>query len=201
MPNVPFLPGVPTLSSYGANVATLLVADVFQFVSSLFVPQWGIFFAGVPVILADNVVSVDFKQEWSISNYPVEEGAFESYDKVNSPFEARVRFSAGGSIFERKALIESVNAVANSLSLFDVVTPEETYRNVNVYHYDYHRSADRGAGLIVIDVWCLEVRTSAVAAFSNTQSPSGASPVSGGAVQAQPATSDQTQAITSGGLQ
>lgn len=201
MPNVPQLPGVPILSSYGANVATVLAADVFQFVSSLFVPQWGIFFGGVPVVLADNVVTVDFKQEFSISNFPIEQGAFESYDKVGSPFEAKVRFSAGGSILSRRALIDSVNAVSVSLDLFDIVTPEETYRSVNVFHYDYHRSADRGAGLIVIDVWCQEIRQNAVAAFSNTQAPSGASPVSGGTVQTSPATSGQDAQITNGTLQ
>ena len=74
--------------------------------------QWGVFSGGAPVITADTVTSLDYKQEWAISDFPVERGAFESYDKVALPYDARVRFAAGGSAANREALLGSIAAVA-----------------------------------------------------------------------------------------
>jgi hypothetical protein len=199
MANVPQVPGVPPLSSFAASAITLLVADAITLLGGLLVPTWGIFLNGVPVIEADSVVSLDYKQEWSISNYPVEQGAFESYDKVQTPFEARVRFSAGGSQANRQALLDSIAAIAGDLNLYDVVTPEAIYQSVNVQHYDYSRQAQRGLGLMVVDVMVVQVRVSQPTAFSNTQQPNGANPQSAGQVQPVAATPAQDTSLLSAG--
>lgn len=201
-PNVPNVPGVPPLlrnPNAIFSTVTLLAADV-SFLLGLFLgPQWGLFrTSGEVVVAADSVVSFDFKQDWTVSNYPVEPNAFASYDKVELPFTVRLRFSSGGSEFDRRALINSIDNIAGTLELFDAVTPERVYPSVNVMHFDYDRTAVKGVGLLIIDVWCIEVRVAQDAAFTssgtgqsstaqisgiNTKSPSGASPVSGGTVQ------------------
>lgn len=188
MPNVPKVPGVPILASYSSFVGTLLIADTIASLTALFRTQWGAFKNGIAIIFADNVVDLSFKQDFSISNYPIEQGGFESYDKVASPFEVRVRFSSGGSLLERQSLLKSVNVVDNSLELFDIVTPEAVYIGVNMMHFDYQRAADRGAGMIVIDTWWMEVREAAQAAFSNTKAPSGSGVVNGGTTPTTAAT-------------
>lgn len=202
-PNVPNFPGVPALPRSPNAIAStihLLVADASFIFGLFFGPQWGIFRSGGdPVVVADSTVSFDFKQDWSISNYPVEPNSFASYDKVQRPFDVRLRMSAGGSEADRRALINSIDAIAGTIELFDVVTPEKVYRSVNVTHYSYDRTAIKGAGLIVIDIWLLQIRVASDAAFtssttsttgvpgaqtlSNTKAPNGASPVSGGTVQ------------------
>ena len=192
MPNVPHVPGVPPLSSYAANAITLLVADAAVSAIAAFLrPSWGVFKNGVPIIVAESVVSVDYRQEWLLSTYPVEEGAFESYDKVQTPFENRVRFMSGGPEGARQILLNSIDAIAGDLNLYDVVTPTKTYTSVNVMRYDYARAAGRGLGLLVVDIVLQQVRVAVPAAFSNTQAPSGASPTSGGQVQPSSATSGQ----------
>ena len=184
MPDVPKVPGVPPLASYLPNAISLLARDLVpQFIGGA-PALWGLFKDGVPVVAAENVASFDYRQSSTISDYPLEKGAFESYDKVATPFDVRLRFSAGGSEFARQALLDSVAAIQKTLDLFDAVTPEEIYESVNVVHYDYRRTSQNGVGLIVVDVWCLEVRETATAAFSNTKTPSGASTVSGGTVRA-----------------
>lgn len=203
-PNVPDVPGVPPLLR-NPNVAiaaiSLLVRDALAFFLGSGPTQWGIFKNGFPVVLADSVISFDYKQDWSLSDYPVEQGKFETYNKVNSPFHTRVRFSSGGDESTRSNFIESIAAIAGTTDLFDVVTPEKVYQGVNVAHYDYRRTAASGLGLIVVDVWLLEVRDTATAtftntnqglttatfndrfAFQNTQQPSGANALNTGVVQ------------------
>lgn len=183
-PNVPIALGVPPLPrSPVATVAaiSLLVADAISFFGLSIAPRWGIFRDGLPVVIADSVVTFDYKRDWTIANYPVEKGAFESYDKVSNPFEPRIRFAAGGSEVERQLLLDSIAAIAGTLDLYDVVTPEVIYQSANITHYDYRRSAHSGVGLLVIDVWLMEVRVTATSAF--TKSASSASVQNNGIVQ------------------
>lgn len=214
MPNVPKVPGVPPLLSYAVNAVTLLTADFFGGSFGLGRPQWGLYKDGAPVIIADSVVSFDYKQGWTVADYPIEAAAgsnqasgFESYDKVASPFEVKMRFAAGGTEDARAALLASVEAIAGTLDVFDAVEPEKIYQNVTIAHYDYRRG-NGNAGLIVIDLWCVEVRTAAAPAFSNTgttgtafqngntKEPSGASPGNGGDVQSIPVSPTSTLKIT-----
>lgn len=199
-PNVPIAPGVPPLSRDPLIVigtVQLLTQDAAGILSGF--PQWGIFLNGFPVVLADNVVSVDYKQDWTISDYPLEQGAFESYDKVAHPFECKVRFSAGGSVGNRQSFLNSIAAIAGNLTLYDIVTPEETYTSVNITHYDYRRTSINGVGLITVDVWAVQVRVTATASFQNVTSPTSASPQNGGIVQTNMPTSSVVSMFASGG--
>lgn len=176
-----------------ADILELLTQDAFGLLSGVFQQQqWGIYFGGVPVIVSDNVVSMEYRQQWSISDFPVERGAFESYDKVQVPYDARIRFSAGGSQANRSAMLASIAAVAGDTNLYDVVTPEAVYLSCNFTHYDYSRRSNEGLGLLSVDIWLIEVRQAVSAAMSNTQDPSGASQVNGGTAQTAPATSAQS---------
>lgn len=182
-----------------ADLVSLLTADVLGAITNLFRPQWGLFQGGQPVVTSDNVASFAYKQEWTVSDYPVEGGAFASYDKVQVPFDVRLRYTAGGSITNRQALLDSIASIAGTTDVFDAVTPEETYQSVNVTHYDYNREAVNGVGLLKVDVFCVQIRTTATAVFSQTQSPSGADPVSGGTVQ--PTVPTPQQSLLSTGFQ
>ena len=151
MPNVPNLPGVPALSSYGADSGALLAADVATVVSAFLPRPWGIYYQGQPVIVPATVASLtlgslnsvvpalsvavsllglpnllpvvastvefDFDQEWTIADYPQEQGAFQSYDKVQLPFECRVRLACGGSASQRQTFLNTIFAIAGGSPL------------------------------------------------------------------------------------
>ena len=182
-----FLPGLPALP-VGVDIFDQAV-QLFADAVSLFFgqgPEWGIFLDGQSVITADNVLTVSYRQDWRLSTHPQEEGAFATYNKVATPFEAKVRFSTGGTASDRQAFIDSIAAIAGDLNLYDVVTPEAVYASCNVVHYSYDRKAET-AGIIAVDVWLEEVRVVGATSFSNTQSPGAAGQTQGGLAQAQPA--------------
>lgn len=178
------LPGLPALPASVTvfQQATLLIADALTLASALVRPQWGIFLAGVPVILADNVVTLEYSQDWRLSTYPQEQGAFATYNKVAMPFSAKVRFSTGGTVQDRQAFLLSVAVIAGNLLIYDIVTPEQVYLHCNVVHYDYKRAA-HDVGLIAVDVWLEEIVLAGAATFSNTQDPTGSARVDNGLVQ------------------
>jgi hypothetical protein len=111
--------------------------------------------------------------------------ALSRYNKVQIPFGIVLRFSTGGSLADRQALLESIEAIIGSLDLFDAVTPEKTYSGVNPMHRDYHRSAENGQGLLTVDLHCELVNGGVESEFGNTQSPTSAGQKDNGQVQPQ----------------
>src|SRR5271168_4131375 len=197
---VPFLPGVPVLSAYAdpPGLANALLTEDGAGVFSNAQPiQWGLFLNGVSVIDADVVATFSFKQEFSVSDYPLEQGAFASYDKVQIPQEVRFRFTSGGSQANRQALIDSVKAIAgDTTNFYTAVSPEQTIENVTVTHWDYARN--NAVGLLSVDVWVINIQVPAATPdFQNTQSPSGASPQIGGMVQPSATPTTNTPPLTS----
>jgi hypothetical protein len=157
---------------------------------------------GVPNLVPATASTIDFEygQDWPISNYPQEQGAFQSYNKVTLPFDVKVHVASGGSPSARQAFLSTCLAIANSLSLFDVVTPEMTFTSVCCSHIDWRRSADRGQTLIVVDLWFQLISVSASTGFSNTQQPGESSQQALGSVQAQQPSTSVTNSISVGGV-
>lgn len=159
-------------------------------------PTWGVFDRnGNAVITADTVISLDFKKDWIVADYPLERGAFTSYDKVENPSETRIGFWSGGSLINRQRLLRSIKAIAGDYNLYDIVTPEETFTSMNITHYDYRR-VDGAAGYISVVVWFQQIRVTVEAALS-TAEPNGAPTVNDGQVQTSPATSQQESVLSS----
>jgi hypothetical protein len=188
MADIPDVPGVPALSSFSASPVVLLTEDAIASVLDFFVggPQWGIFLNGAQAFPYNSVVDFDFKGDSTVADEPIEEGSFVSYDKVQHPFDVRVRVASGPGESDRQALLVAARAAKDDLNLYTVVTPEDTYSSANITHVDWKRSAENGVGVVVVDFWFQEIRQSATSTFSNTQSPTVAGQQSGGNVSAQP---------------
>ncbi|WP_123834246.1 hypothetical protein [Methylobacterium currus] len=156
-------------------------------------PQWGLYRQGRPAVTAESVVAFDHKADWAVSDHPLEKGSFESFNKVAIPFDVRLIFTAGGTEARRATLLNSLRAIAGDLNLYDAVTPETVYRDVNIVHLDYRRTAQAGAGLLIVAVWCQEIRQTSPStggSGSSTAAPSGAGQENGGTVQ--PSSVDET---------
>ena len=180
------------------NTASLLVADA-SIIKQLFnKPQWGVFKEGKSIADADSVLTFDYRQDSKVSDYPQEKGAFQSYNKVATPFDARVQLTKGGTEADRAAFLASIETAAASLDLFDVVSPEKVYRSANLERFDYRRTAQAGVGLITVDLWLTEVRETVETRFAKAKKPSGAAAISGGIVQAKTSAASVQSAVSTG---
>lgn len=170
-PNVPPLPGVPPLFASPRGVinllgggAALMTADSLFGAGFFGQQQWGIIDSqGNAVAMFDNVVSVEYRHEMNISNFPVEQGAFQSYNKVQVPWDCRVKFSTGQDVETRAAFLNAIEVAVLSLGFYAVLTPEAQYPSANLIHMEYERSQQRGNNLLIVDVWLQEVRATAQA--------------------------------------
>src|SRR6266849_2857706 len=124
--------------------------------------------------------------------FNIEEGGFDTYDKVDTPFTNRVRMSSGGSQANRQALLDEIDAIAGNLELYDVVTPERVWSHVNFQGYELVRTSSNVAGMIIIDIVLNEIREDAGTTFTNTKSPTATSPKDNGTVQSSSSSSSLT---------
>lgn len=197
-PNVPFAAGVPPVPRDPARSPssdeTRLTRDS-QAIDRLAASQWGIFDDnGANVLTPDNIVSVGYSSEFRISDYPLQGGKFESYDKVATPAQNRVVLTKGGTLNERQIFLTKLDTIRDDRRLYSVLTPERAYFDVNVERVTLERDTTKGAGLLTVEIVLREIRQTATAAFSSSQTPSGADEVNDGSVQPK-ATSQSGQDI------
>lgn len=201
-PDVPVALGVPPVQR-NPNVPNVSVERLTKDADSLSTDQsiiWGIFGqSGGLALRPDNITAFEFQREYRISDYPIEEGSFESFNKVTLPYDIRVVMTKGGSLSDRKTFLDAVDAVVASLDLYTIVTPERAYVNANLVRQDYRREATSGVSLLMVELHAVEIRTKVSVQFSSSSTgpladarrilfgdahaPSGANPRVNGSVQ------------------
>jgi hypothetical protein len=184
-PNVPALLGVPQLArsllaptSAPPTIGTQATSGAL-WQSTQAAPVWGVFTQatpdfgfgaspGVQAIIPDSVTDFGWRQEYRVSNYQIQQGQFASYNKVIVPFENSVTLTKGGSLSERTAFLQTVDAVVNDLStMYTIRTPEKSYPNVVCTRAELSR---RGAGNFAyfdVELFFVEV-IDATAVYSST---------------------------------
>jgi hypothetical protein len=160
-----FLAGVPVIQP--ASFLTALAAPVLGPIAAI------ASFLGVPNLLpaAASTVEFEFTQDFPISNYPQEQGGFQSYNKVSLPFDVKLRLAASGSPSSRQAFLSACLAIAGAPApiVYSVVTPELTFTNVSCTHIDWRRRPTEGNTLIQVDLWFKAIPTvSLLTSFLNT---------------------------------
>jgi hypothetical protein len=182
--------GAPNLLNAVTNIinnASLMVSDALLIAQKFQPSPWGIYNAsGVLAIKPDSIVALNYDREWSLLTFPVEQGGFESYNKVQLPYQTEVTITKGGSLSEREQIIWKLEEMAASLAMFTVYTPEEIFMNVNVESFNYSRTSTNGAGMITANIRFKEIRQTATATSPPTKNPNDAGVYTGGTLQTTP---------------
>lgn len=216
-PNVPLLPGVPQL------VRSILFppspAPQFQlpgargalWQSTQAAPVWGVFDRdNNEVVRPDSVMEFGYRHASVESNYPVQRGQFASYNRVSLPFENSITLIKGGTLAERTAFLEQVDAMdvgPGALSLYTIRTPEKSYTNVNVVHVELSRRGAQNACFFDVELHFRQIKEiqaqySTVLAgttdMMNAQAPSALPFINQGLVQPQPLGFSTQSLLTNG---
>lgn len=210
-PNVPIAPGVPDLrrSAIGIGAVSGVLQklqryDIFGILESAFSSPWLILDSnGASVIRPDSVVSFEYRGQERIATHPVEvipasgsagvSGSFASYNKVEMPFDIRMRITCNGQgSMTREQFFTTLDKMKKSLDLYTIVTPDFIYKNVNLENVDYRRTAQSGVSLVTCDLWFMEIRVSAQSKYSNVSEPAAAATTNNGTTTTEAPTDNQT---------
>lgn len=124
----------------------------------------------------------------NVSDLPVEEGGFASYNKTVSPRDIGVKVAADGDPLELQGVIDALDELAGSTTLLSVLTPYAVYGPVNLVSFSYTFARETGACLVA-DLKLREIRqvapeyASGAAQPEHYKNPSMAGPVERGRVQ------------------
>ena len=158
-----------------ATVATLLSNTLGKLYDFFVVPpKWGIYLPGTSTkaISVSSVLAMDIAGAADVSDYPIEQGSFVSYNKVVLPDVFQFRIAQDGFEANRTSLLDWLQRVKNGLDVFDVVCPEFVYPNATLIRYTIRRTAGNGASMITADCVFQQVREKpAKYSTSNTAKP------------------------------
>ena len=196
--------GVPNLLKgvARATVATLLSNTLGKLYDFFVVPpKWGIYLPGssTKAIEVASVVAMDIAGSADVSDYPIEQGSFVSYNKVILPDVFQFRIAQDGREANRTKLLDWLQRSKNGLDVFDVVCPEFVYPNATLIRYTIRRTAESGASMVTADCVFQQVRDKpAKYSSSKTEKPENkpATPV----VQVNPIVSKVVKAVDLGPL-
>ncbi|WP_447921060.1 hypothetical protein [Achromobacter aegrifaciens] len=187
-PDVPMAPGVPAVFRDAASASVFELASLGLGARTGLMfgpPRWGLYGDdGRQVLVFETFLGITFEQNGQISSFPVEQGGFSSFNKVDAPFEAKIKLAHAGDQASRNVMLSVLERIAGSTELYAVVTPEIVYPSANLVKYSYTRGDKNGSSLLLVDLTLSEVWQTAVPLSSATREPSGAAQKSNGQVQA-----------------
>lgn len=168
---IPFLPGIPplreTLKRTVLSTGLVLLRDYFVSPAN---QVWGIFTnEGKQVLFPDSFLAIDKRENWRVSDYPIEGGGFSSYNKVATPYGSVITLAKGGSQDERNEFRKTLTQLCASLDLFKIITPDDIFLNANIEAVGYARRADQGANVIIVDITFREIRNAPSIRYSQTR--------------------------------
>lgn len=156
---------------------------------------WGVFdLQGNEVFDVDSVVDLNFTNRSKVSTFPVEDGAFASFNKVSDPYAVKLRLAVGGAARIEIFMTALAQEIAQA-NLYNVVTPRNTYLNMTLECYDFSQAAENGMNLLVAELTFQQVREVAPAYATvalpapKVKAPGAASKQVNGKAQAQKPTS------------
>lgn len=151
---------------------------------------WGLYRVnGQLVFDVDSCLDLKVANKAKVSTFPVELGAFASYNKVNEPNAIKTRMAVSGQ--ERIAAFQAtLKSELTQANLYNVATPTAVYLNVTLENYDHDQTAENGGlSMLVVDMALLEVREVTPAyttvALPKPKNPASTSKAVGGKGQAQ----------------
>lgn len=148
--------------------------------------EWGIFDADLkPVFDYDTILSMRVEARDTVSNFPVEKGAFATYNKVRQPIRITVTLSVGAiqsqrtgiSISEmrrrgkdrRGKLLSDLTIARISTDVYNITMPEGTYPRMTLQDYSFAREQTKGGpSRIVAELIFIEVRE-VVSQYTNSK--------------------------------
>ena len=121
--------------------------------------HWDIFDAdGKKLLEFDTFFSVDAMSDAQVTQAPVENGSFASYNKQIAPTRSTVVLGYTGSSLVRSAIIKKCEALISGTDLVSIVTPDRTLLDMSLVAMDYSYRAEHGIDRLVVALILEEVR-------------------------------------------
>ena len=113
---------------------------------------------GGSAVTFTSFVDIDLRNEGQALSYPIEEGSFANYNKVDMPLDVRVTLATQGTDDEFNTILITLDIYKREAKMLYVITPSRLYENMTLEMYSYKRTREAGAGMLTVELALVEVR-------------------------------------------
>ena len=120
---------------------------------------WAILDKNLRVVLEfTSFVSIEVKDEGSVSTMQVEKGTFAAYNKTDSPLDIRLTLAIAGTPDKTARAKEILKKLKNSTDVISILTPDDEIRNLNLQSFDYAHKNDITNSVFIPTMHLVEIR-------------------------------------------
>lgn len=212
-PVVPLVTGAPTipsaidggyrLSDFTETLKDQTFSALYNIAGSTLMAYrgiaWGLFTTDTGEAIFPNCLyfEIGMQEQSQITDAPVENGSFVSYNKVDAPAQYMLGMSLGAVSASQSANLALLRKMRSSTDLYYVHMPNFISPAVNVVGISIRRTTQSGADLLLASVMLREVRTFATATLTTKKNGYNTTATQVGVVSAQTPTAAQSKAIAS----
>jgi alpha-L-fucosidase len=113
---------------------------------------------GGTAVTFTSFVDIDLRNEGQALSYPIEEGSFANYNKVDTPLDIRVTLATQGSNADFEYILAKLDEYKREAVKLSVSTPSALYESMTLETYSYKRSREANAGMLTVELSLIEVR-------------------------------------------
>lgn len=115
-------------------------------------------------------MNMDTTNEFKITQSPVENGDFVSYNKTSSPAVIGLQVAIKGTHDEIMSALTDLEVLAAGTDLITIITPDNVYSDYNIVKFQYSRKVEDGIDIVYCDIGFEEVRQ-VESQYTNTKLP------------------------------
>ena len=86
-----------------------------------------------------NFMNMDITGEYKITQSPVENGSFVSYNKTTSPVTIGLQVAIKGTHDEIMSALTRLEVISEGTDLITIITPDNVYSDFNIVKFQYSR--------------------------------------------------------------
>ncbi|MDR2947128.1 MAG: hypothetical protein LBV79_10330 [Candidatus Adiutrix sp.] len=101
---------------------------------------------------------IEYQNKGEALTYPVEEGAFANYNKVQNPGNIKVTLGTQGTERDFSLILDVLDIYQKEAEKLFISTPAAYYDGYTLESYSYRRTIQSGAGTLIVSLTLVEVR-------------------------------------------
>jgi hypothetical protein len=103
-------------------------------------------------------IEIDYGNGGKALEYPIEEGSFADYNKVQDSKEIRVTLATQGTDAEFNDILAKLEDYQSKAVKLSIATPSDFYEGYTLENLSYVRAVDRNANMLTVELVFKEVR-------------------------------------------
>ena len=121
--------------------------------------QWSLLVDGLTRVCEfSSIVGLSIAVDSKVVNAPIEKGSFTSYNKVVSPDAVTMTALLAGGEREQESALIRLRELKNSTELLRLVTPFESFENLNIVTVKWERTTEIGSTRTMVEITMQEVK-------------------------------------------